>query len=86
MADSYVTTLSEMELSANRVYDLRVPGVGQFMSSMANGVAEAMAGQKSAQEALDGVAKEWSDIVDRIGADRLRDAYANVVRLEDNEG
>jgi multiple sugar transport system substrate-binding protein len=75
-----------MEDSTNRVYDLRVPGVGQFMSSMANGVAEAMAGQKTAQEALDGVAEEWSDIVDRIGADRLREAYANVVRLEDNEG
>lgn len=86
VADSYVTTLSEMEDSTNRVYDLRVPGVGQFMSSMANGVAEAMAGQKTAQEALDGVAEEWSDIVDRIGADRLREAYANVVRLEDNEG
>jgi multiple sugar transport system substrate-binding protein len=43
-----------------------------------------MAGQKSAQEALDDVAKEWADIVERIGEDRLRDAYANVVRLEDN--
>ncbi len=83
VADSYVTTLSEMEQSGNRVYDLRVPGVGQFMSSMANGVAEALAGQKSAQDALDGVAAEWSDIVDRIGADRLREAYANVVALED---
>ena len=86
VADSYVQTLSEMERSDNRVYDLRVPGVGQFMSSMANGVAEALAGQKSAQEALDGVAEEWSAIVDRIGEDRLREAYANVVRLEDNEG
>ena len=75
-----------MERSDNRVYDLRVPGVGQFMSSMANGVAEALAGQKSAQEALDGVAEEWSAIVDRIGEERLREAYANVVRLEDNEG
>lgn len=83
VADSYVTTLSEMEQSGNRVYDLRVPGVGQFMSSMANGVAEALAGQKSAQDALDGVAAEWSDIVDRIGVDRLREAYANVVALED---
>lgn len=85
VADSYVKTLSEMELSSNRVYDLRVPGVGQFMSSMANGVAEALAGQKTAQEALDAVAAEWSAIVDRIGEERLREAYANVVRLEDNE-
>lgn len=86
VADSYVTTLSEMEESQNRVYDLRVPGVGQFMSSMANGVAAALAGQKTPQEALDEVAVEWSEIVERIGVDRLREAYANVVRLEDNEG
>lgn len=85
VADSYVETLSGMEKSGNRVYDLRVPGVGQFMSSMANGVAAAMAGQKSAQEALDGVAVEWTGIVERIGKDRLREAYANVVRLEDNQ-
>jgi multiple sugar transport system substrate-binding protein len=85
-AESYVSTLSNMEQSQNRVFDLRVPGVSQFMSSMANGVAEAMAGQKSAQEALDGVAKEWADITDRIGKDRLREAYSNVVKLEDNEG
>ena len=85
-AQTYVTTLSEMEESQNRVFDLRVPGVSQFMSSMANGVAEAMAGQKTAQEALDNVAKEWSEITDRIGKDRLRDAYSNVVTLEDNEG
>lgn len=84
VADSYVTTLSEMEQSTNRVYDLRVPGVGQFMSSMANGVAAAMAGQKDPQQALDDVAEEWRGIVDRIGKDRLRDAYANVVVLEDN--
>jgi len=83
VANSYVTTLSEMETSPNRVYDLRVPGVGQFMSAMANGVASAMSGQKTAQQALDDVAQEWTDIVDRIGKDRLRDAYANVVALED---
>lgn len=84
-AETYVKTLSEMEESTNRVFDLRVPGVGQFMSSMANGVSEAMAGQKSAQDALDGVAQEWKEIVERIGKDRLRDAYSNVVKLEDNK-
>ena len=84
-AQSYVSTLSEMEKSKNRVFDFRVPGVSQFMSSMANGVSEAMAGQKTAKEALDGVAKEWKEITARIGKDRLRKAYTNVVKLEDNE-
>ena len=83
VAQTYVDTLSGMEQSDNRVYDLRVPGVGQFMSSLANGVAAAIAGQMEPQAALDQVATEWTEIVDRIGADRLREAYANVVRLED---
>lgn len=84
VAQGYVDTLSSMEQSPNRVYDLRVPGVGQFMSSMANGVSLALAGQASPQDALDQVAAEWSEIVDRIGEDRLREAYANVVALEDS--
>ncbi len=83
VAETYVQTLSGMDDSTNRVFDLRVPGVNQFMSSLANGVAEAMAGQKSAQEALDGVAAQWKEIRDKIGADRVQEAYANVVVLED---
>lgn len=84
-AETYVATLSGMDTSRNRVFDLRVPGVSQFMSSMAAGVAAAMAGQKEPQAAMDDVATEWRDIVDRIGKDRLREAYANVVALEDNQ-
>ena len=72
-----------MDASNNRVFDLRVPGVNQFMSTLANGVSEAMAGQKSAQAALDGVAQQWSDIVKKIGVDKVRAAYKNVVALED---
>ena len=84
VATGYVETLSGMDDSTNRVFDLRVPGVNQFMSTLANGVAEAMAGQKSAQEALDGVAAQWREIVEKIGTDKVREAYANVVALEDN--
>ena len=42
-----------------------------------------MAGQKPPQEALDGVAAQWKEIVEKIGADKVREAYANVVALED---
>lgn len=83
VATSYVDTLSGMDKSNNRVFDLRVPGVNQFMSTLANGVAEAMAGQKTPQEALDGVAAQWTEIVNKIGPDKVRAAYANVVALED---
>jgi len=84
IARTYVKTLSSMDDSKNRVFDLRVPGVNQFMTSLAAGVSEALAGQKTPQEALDGVAAEWRRIVDRIGKDKVRKAYATVVALEDN--
>jgi len=85
LAKSYVETLSGMDTSQNRVFDLRVPGVNQFMTSMAPGAASAIAGQATPQAALDQVAKEWKDIVDRIGVDKVREAYGRVVALEDNQ-
>ena len=84
VAESYVLTLSGMEKSRNRVFDLRVPGVNQYMSALANGVASAVAGQESPQRALDGVAREWSEITGQIGKDKVQRAYRDVVALEDN--
>lgn len=83
VAETYTATLKGIDTAPNQVFDLRVPGVGEFMSSLAAGVARAQSGEQSPQEALDGVAAEWTAIVDRIGADRVREAYANVVALED---
>ncbi|KAA0218659.1 MAG: extracellular solute-binding protein [Lautropia sp.] len=84
VAESYVQTLSAMDKSSNRVFDLRVPGVSQFMSTLAAGVAEAMAGQKEPKAALDEVAAKWKEIVSKIGVEKVRAAYANVVKLEDS--
>jgi len=41
--------------------------------------------QLSPQEALDEVAAEWTAILERVGADNVRDAYAVGVAMEDNE-
>ncbi len=83
VASTYAATLADMDASTNRVFDLRVPGVGSFMSSMAAGVAEALAGNQTPQAALDDVASEWAEIVERTGVDTVRRAYATVVELED---
>ena len=85
-AETYVKTFADMEKNTNRVFDLRVPGVNQYMSSLAAGVASALAGQKSSQQALDDVAKEWTDITTQVGKDKVQAAYRNVVKLEDNVG
>jgi multiple sugar transport system substrate-binding protein len=83
-ATTYIDTMQNYEENTNRVFDLRVPGNGEFYTAMANGVAEALAGQKSPQEALDDVAAEWETIIDRIGEDEIEEAYQAVIRLEDN--
>ena len=84
VAESFTVMLRGMDTSTNRVFDLRVPGVNQFYVAMMAGVAKAMAGEMTAQAALDEVAEEWTRIADRIGVDAIRDAYKNVVALEDN--
>ena len=54
------------------------------MSALAAGVSKALAKQMTPQAAMDEVAAEWKKITERLGVDRVRDAYANVVALEDN--
>lgn len=83
-AQTYVDTFADMEQSTNRVFDLRVPGVQQYMSSLATGVAAAIAGEKDPQSALDDVAAEWNDITEQVGKDAVQSAYRDVVKLEDN--
>jgi multiple sugar transport system substrate-binding protein len=85
VAKEYVDTLAEMEASTNRVFPLRVPGTFEFNSALATGAAKALAGQLSPQAALDEVAAEWKAILERVGADNVRDAYAIGVAMEDNK-
>ena len=85
IANEYSRTLLDMEeKSKNRVFPLRTPGVAQFTSAVATGTSKALAGQLSPQEALDEVAAEWKKIIARVGEDKLREAYAVGVALEDN--
>ena len=83
-ATSYIDTLETYEASTNRVFDLRIPGVNEYMTSLAAGVAQAIAGQLEPQAALDAVAQEWADITERYGVEEQQRAYANIVQLEDN--
>jgi len=85
-ASTYIDTMLAYEDNTNRVFDLRVPGNGEFYTAMAFGVAEALAGEKTPQEALDGVAAEWELIIERIGKDVISEAYQSVIQLEDNLG
>ncbi len=82
--DSWLATLKTYSSAHNRVFDLRVPGNGQFMSALADGVAQALAGQATPQAALDAVAAKWKDIEQQIGVDKIKAAYQNVLKLENS--
>ena len=85
IAQSYVDTLAQMEQSKNRVFPLRVPGTFEFNAALATAAAKALAGQLSPQAALDEAAKQWEDILNRVGKDNVRKAYAVGVAMEDNK-
>jgi multiple sugar transport system substrate-binding protein len=76
--------MQNYEKNTNRVFDLRVPGVSDYMTAMENAVAKALAGQATPQKALDEAAKEWKAITKRVGITKVKSAYQNVIALEDN--
>jgi multiple sugar transport system substrate-binding protein len=85
LSQSYSDVLKSMDTSTNRVFDLRVPGVNQYYTALTASAAKALAGQMTAKDALDEAAEEWKRITERIGVDKIREAYKNVVAQEDNE-
>jgi len=81
---SWIDTMNNYATAKNRVFDLRVPGNGQFMGAIADGVALALAGQKTPQAAMDEVAAKWVEILNTIGKDKVKAAYQNVIKLENS--
>lgn len=57
--------------------DLQVPNAFEYYTSLDNGLKEAIAGSKSTADAMNGIAKEWKDITDRMGADQQKAAWNN---------
>ena len=77
IAQSYVDTLAQMEESKNRVFPLRVPGTFEFNAALATAAAKALAGQLSPQAALDEAAKQWEDILNRVGKDNRSEEHTS---------
>lgn len=54
---------------------LRIRGTNEFLNALDIGITQALAGQKTPQEALDEIAKEWKQTIDSIGKDQLLKEY-----------
>ena len=83
VAASYVDTLQRMSRSRNRVLDLRIHLGQQYVHALSIGVYRALTGRQSPQAALDEVAERWRQITERLGVDRQRAAYREIVAFED---
>ncbi len=57
------------------VPDLQIPGSYEYWQAADREIAEAIAGNKTAQEAMDAAAAEWENITDRYGRDTQRTAW-----------
>jgi len=84
VAHSYVSMLKRMLSSNNRVFYLRIHNSRQYMKTLGIGVYRALSGYSTEQEALDYVAKAWDDLTERIGRDKQREAYSQMVKMENS--
>ena len=61
------------------VGELRIPGGFEYYDSLDIQVQKALAGEISAQEALDQAAKNWKKITKSLGADKQKEMYAKAM-------
>ena len=59
--------------------DLRITGTAEYQQTLDVEITRAIAGEISAQEALDNVAAAWDDITDRLGRDSQLAQYRSSV-------
>jgi len=54
-------------------------GTGEFAGALGRNIAKAVTGELTSQQALDEAAEAWVKIVQRLGIDRQRGQYANLL-------
>jgi multiple sugar transport system substrate-binding protein len=74
--ESYISAYGQnlFDFPISQTY-LRIPGTPEYWNTLDIRLAQAMIGERSAQDALDSVAAEWEQITDDIGRDYLLDIY-----------
>jgi multiple sugar transport system substrate-binding protein len=63
------------------LFDLRIPGRGEYLAALDEAVQQAVRGQQKPREALHQAKTRWREITSRLGLDRQRDAYRRSLGL-----
>jgi multiple sugar transport system substrate-binding protein len=77
-AKDYLIALNDA--ANNAVIDMIMSGAGDYANSLDRAMTAIYAGQ-DAQSGLNGAAKEWDSITDKLGVDNQRKAYAEFLKL-----
>jgi len=78
---AYVNSIKDSLETENVVFQLRIPGYNQYEDALEVSVSEALAGQKSAQQALDEAAAAWNAITDQLGREQQLGYYRASLNL-----
>jgi multiple sugar transport system substrate-binding protein len=73
LGQQYVDVMKETV--ATGVPDLQIPGSAEYIRTADREISEAIAGNKTAQEALDAAAVAWDEISERFGRDNQKAAW-----------
>ena len=61
---------------------LRIPGRSRYMNALDDAVHQAVAGEKTPQQALSEAAARWQEITQELGIQKQRDAFQRSIGLE----
>jgi multiple sugar transport system substrate-binding protein len=77
----YLAGMKDSDTDPHAVQDLRLPGAATFQDDTEVAAQQVVSGQTSAQSALNGLAKQWSDLNDRKGKSKQLKEYKDSLTL-----
>lgn len=81
-AEAYLASQSDSYNHPNGAIEPRIPGIFDYYIAAEEEVALAVAGEKSAQEALDAAAEKWEEITDRNDRENQIKLYQSALGTE----
>lgn len=78
----YLKAQLDSMTNPNAQFDLRIPKAGRYFEVLDNWVQQALAGQMTAEEALNKAAEEWKQITTDAGLDQQKQFYRDLYGLE----
>lgn len=80
-AASYLASQSDSYNHPNGAIEPRIPGIFDYYVAAEEEVSRAVAGEKSAEDALNAAAEKWNEITDRLGKEDQQKLYQAAIGM-----